>query len=609
MADEQIIYLSPEEELTNVRERLERAQARHIILVIPPQTQIRSHVGWRLLRSRARELGKDVLVISSDRQIRSVAKAAGFRVADSQESTSSAGTRPGSRPSRSGLGGRTPSRILNLPGKGTLERGSSTDIRMQRREQPDQPSQHRTEPIQEEMELSEPSHEKVSATPSTNTSEQTSIPMRSPKTDDRVGQQLGDYRLIRLLGQGPFSRVYLGEHIHLSNQVAVKMLWLSLASRRQEELFQKEMHLIARLRHPHIVQILDFGLMGEDLSPFLVMDYIPNGTLRLRHSKNMPLSLATIVDYVKQIAPALQYTHSQNVIHQSIKPENMLLGYNNNILLSDFGNAFMQGLADTHGVPENFYTYHTPEQLLGKPCPASDQYALGIVAYEWVCGDVPFHGVNDQVLLQHMQTPPPSLREKVPTIPTDVEEVVMKALSKDPKQRFPSVQEFANALERAYLSTIAIRVFYCYAHEDKTLRDQLEKHLNNLKRQNQITSWYDREISAGKEWEREIDRNLNEAHIILLLISPDFMGSEYCYSIEMKHALERHDKGEAHVVPIILRPVDWEDAPFSKLQVLPTDGKPVDSSRWYNHDEAFEDVAKGIRKVIKEFRKSRLSTS
>jgi hypothetical protein len=138
MADEQIIYLSPEEELTNVRERLEKTQARHIILVIPPQTQLRSHVGWRLLRSRTRELNKDVLVISSDRQIRAVVKAAGFRVADSQESPASGGTRPGSRPSRSGSGGRTPARGRNVPGtgtgRGTPDRGSSTDIR--RREQP-----------------------------------------------------------------------------------------------------------------------------------------------------------------------------------------------------------------------------------------------------------------------------------------------------------------------------------------------------------------------------------------------------------------------------------------------------------------------------------------
>src|SRR5712691_1726410 len=111
MSDEQIIYLSPEEELTSVRERLERAQAKRIILVIPTQTQLRSHVSWKLLHTRARDLGKDVLVISSDRQIRSVVKTVGFKVADSQESSPSGGTRPGSRPSRTGLTGKTASRL------------------------------------------------------------------------------------------------------------------------------------------------------------------------------------------------------------------------------------------------------------------------------------------------------------------------------------------------------------------------------------------------------------------------------------------------------------------------------------------------------------------
>ncbi len=137
MADEQIIYLSPEEELTTVRERLERAQAQRIILIIPPQTQLRSHVGWRLLRARARELDKDVLVISSDRQIRSVVKAAGFRVAESQESPPAGGTRQGTRPSRSGAGGRTGARLRSAPGKYPPdERGSSTDIRISQSEQP-----------------------------------------------------------------------------------------------------------------------------------------------------------------------------------------------------------------------------------------------------------------------------------------------------------------------------------------------------------------------------------------------------------------------------------------------------------------------------------------
>ncbi|TMC88787.1 MAG: hypothetical protein E6J10_02415, partial [Chloroflexi bacterium] len=116
MADEQIIYLSPEEELTNVRERLERIPTRRIILVVPTQTQLRSHVSWRLLYARARELNKEVLVISSDRQIRSVVKAVGFKVADSLESPPSSRPRPGSRPGRTSLGGKTSARLRTPPG-------------------------------------------------------------------------------------------------------------------------------------------------------------------------------------------------------------------------------------------------------------------------------------------------------------------------------------------------------------------------------------------------------------------------------------------------------------------------------------------------------------
>jgi hypothetical protein len=137
MADEQIIYLSPEEELSNVRERLEKTQAQHIILVIPPQTQLRSHVGWRLVHAHARELGKDVLVISSDRQTRAVVKAAGFRVADSQESPPPGETRPGSRPSRTRAGRKTETRLRSAPDRNTPDdRSSRTDIRSGQREQP-----------------------------------------------------------------------------------------------------------------------------------------------------------------------------------------------------------------------------------------------------------------------------------------------------------------------------------------------------------------------------------------------------------------------------------------------------------------------------------------
>ena len=142
-----------------------------------------------------------------------------------------------------------------------------------------------------------------------------------------------------------------------------------------------------------------------------------------------------------------------------------------------------------------------------------------------------------------------------------------------------------------------LKLFYCYAHEDKTLRDELDVHLTGMKRLNLIKVWYDREILAGTNWEQEINTHLSTAHIILLLVSARFLASDYCYGIEMQKALQRDAAGTARVVPILLRPVDWEDAPFSHLQILPTGAKPV--TRWTDHNDAFEDVAKELRKVVK----------
>ena len=143
-----------------------------------------------------------------------------------------------------------------------------------------------------------------------------------------------------------------------------------------------------------------------------------------------------------------------------------------------------------------------------------------------------------------------------------------------------------------------IEIFFSYSHKDKDLREELEIHLSALKRQGIIKHWHDREISAGEEWEGKINDHLNSAQIILLLISAHFVASDYCYNRELKRALERHESGEARVIPIIIRPAFWEETPFSKLQALPTGGKPVIS--WENTDDAFLDIVQGIYKVVKE---------
>src|SRR5947209_18333992 len=129
---------------------------------------------------------------------------------------------------------------------------------------------------------------------------------------------------------------------------------------------------------------------------------------------------------------------------------------------------------------------------------------------------------------------------------------------------------------------MAVKVFFCYAHEDEALLNNLKAHLRPLQRQGLIDVWHDRDISAGTEWEKAIKKEMNEAQIILLMVSPDFIVSDYCYGIEMQRAMRRHKKREALVIPVILRPVHWLDSPFSKLQALPTDGKPITDPSWHD---------------------------
>jgi energy-coupling factor transporter ATP-binding protein EcfA2 len=147
-------------------------------------------------------------------------------------------------------------------------------------------------------------------------------------------------------------------------------------------------------------------------------------------------------------------------------------------------------------------------------------------------------------------------------------------------------------------TTQSMKLFFSYAHKDEPLRDELAKHLSLLKRQNIITDWHDRNITAGTDWAQAIDDNLNTANIILLLISSDFLALDYCYDKEMTRALENHTQGTARVIPIILRPCDWHSAPFGKLQALPKDAKPV--TQWSDPDEAFTHIAQGIRKAVAE---------
>jgi hypothetical protein len=155
------------------------------------------------------------------------------------------------------------------------------------------------------------------------------------------------------------------------------------------------------------------------------------------------------------------------------------------------------------------------------------------------------------------------------------------------------------------MTDILLNIFFAYSRVDSKLRERLDIHLSGLKRKNFINTWYDGEITPGTEWDKEIEFALSKADIILLLISADFIASDYCFDVEMKRAISRHEKGDAIIIPVILHPCDWSDLPFSKIQGLPQNGKAVTSDNWENPEYALSEVAKSIKDLVDNLRKTK----
>jgi serine/threonine protein kinase len=275
---------------------------------------------------------------------------------------------------------------------------------------------------------------------------------------DRIGQQIGDYRLLCWLGGGGFGEVYLAEQVQDHSQVAIKLLHVRLRNSEELKAFINEARTM-RLKHAHIVPLLDFGISQEEI-PYLVMEYVAQGTLRDRYPRGSQVSLPLVVNYVQQVGSALQYAHEQHLVHCDVKPQNMLLRADGTVLLSDFGLVAVAHNSNSESLYQKIsgtIPYMAPEQIQGHPRAASDQYSLGVVVYEWVTGRRPFEGTPVEVAMQHALKSPSSLIAQVPMLSSAVDEVVLKALAKDPKDRFVTVQDFMVALEQTARGVSAIR--------------------------------------------------------------------------------------------------------------------------------------------------------
>src|SRR6266480_3989790 len=284
--------------------------------------------------------------------------------------------------------------------------------------------------------------------------------------------QDGRYHFVRSLGSGGMGEVYLMQDVRINRQVAIKVIRSegasypdSTAAKEAARLFQREAKAIAALEHPNILPLYDFGEEIRDgmTVTYMVMPYCTEGSLASwlrQHNSVTPLSLQDVAHLVEEAADALQYGHDQSVMHLDVKASNFLLRNNKKnpnrptLLLADFGIArssvtVASSSRTIRGTPSSM----APEQWGSNPVPATDQYALAVMTYEMMAGRAPFVGSMEQVMYQHFSTQPLPPSTYNPQLPSPVDAVILRALAKQPQDRFPSISDFAGAFEQASQSS------------------------------------------------------------------------------------------------------------------------------------------------------------
>jgi serine/threonine protein kinase len=272
--------------------------------------------------------------------------------------------------------------------------------------------------------------------------------------DRLLDRQLGPYKIVEAIGQGGMARVYKGYHEDLARYAAIKVIaWGLVEDQEFTSRFRREAQAIASLRHPHIVTIYDFGKYEHGY--YLVMEYIDGQDLETLIARGEPLPPATIQSIITQIAEALDYTHSHNVIHRDVKPSNIMIAKEGEAILTDFGLVMLPNSRGNTTLGNSFGTpyYMAPEQATSSAAavPASDIYSLGVILFELIAGMPPY--VADSplgVALKHVSEPIPNIQDFAPETPDEVRAVIERAMAKEVSERFATASDMARALVQAW---------------------------------------------------------------------------------------------------------------------------------------------------------------
>lgn len=272
-----------------------------------------------------------------------------------------------------------------------------------------------------------------------------------------TNRKLGKYEIIERLGRGGMAEVYRAYHVSLDRYVAIKILHTFLADAPEfKTRFEKEAQSVAKLKHNHIVQVYDFDYEGVDDGYYMVMELVNGPTLKERlaelNAKGARLPLGEVLRIMYEAASALAYAHSQNMIHRDVKPANLMLENGKRVVLTDFGIAKIltgQQYTTTGGMVGT-PAYMSPEQGMGETGDErSDIYSLGVILYEMLTGRLPYEAETPvAMILQHVNSPVPSALEINPTLPPEIDHILVRMLSKYPVQRYQTMQDFISDLKR-----------------------------------------------------------------------------------------------------------------------------------------------------------------
>lgn len=437
------------------------------------------------------------------------------------------------------------------------------------------------------------------------------------KTFEVGDMVLGKYRVEGVSEWDSWGSSYAVWHQELDERFALQVIETDHAEISQ--LVLSGARAAARIKSEHVVRVYDVGTLDTGIL-YVLMEHLDGRSIKDKVDQNGRLPIGEALQYLLETCEGVREAHQLGVVHRNIKPGNLILIQRPDglptVKLTGFDIAgLIQGsqvrgrvLADEEDQAIGTPAFMPPEQIMSrsKVDERTDIWALGVTLFNMLTGTYPFQREYHHLLNAIKTETPPAPSTFTPEIPPDLDAIILRCLEKEPKDRFQTVAELQSALEavlgrltpwQALPESAPIDVFLSYADEDLPFRRDLVVHLAQLQREGKIRRWDLGSVQPGSEWQTESAQKLKAAHLVLVLISPDYLATDYLYQEHLCQAMALRMQEGTQVVPILIRPCDWASTPWKTVRTLPLSGPPI--ALRPNRDEAWAQVIQQLRALFR----------